>query len=146
MCVYTCTCACVCEQVEKLITYNEYFIPMQNRNIYMYRAKREVGRSDLRAIITKYIHVACDIFYADVYMNTHTLRKGRQSNTRPETTFSKHSGGTHLTHSRRDTLPTELPRQLSWLSSNHLHKPRQSKASQPDKQVNSNLVLRRRPG
>ena len=50
-----------------------------------------------------------------------------------------------LTHSRRDTLlPTELPRQLSWLSSNHPYKSKQSKAKQvskPDKQVNLNLVL-----
>ena len=80
--------------------------------------------------------------------------KATQHNTRPETTFSKEKAALrwdsnpHFMPSRRDALPTELLRQLSWLSSKSpiQTKVKQSKAkraSQPDKQMNS---LRRRPG
>ena len=49
-----------------------------------------------------------------------------------------------LMHSRSDALPTELLRQFSWLSSiSHTNqsKAKAKQVSQPDKQVNSNLVL-----
>ena len=75
-----------------------------------------------------------------------TLRKkdkATQHNTNPETTFFQElhlrwDSNTRLMHSRCDPLPTELLRQLSWLSSNHPYKSKQTKAkqvSQPDKQV-----------
>ena len=56
-----------------------------------------------------------------------------------------------LTLSRRDALPTEQPRQLSWLSSKSpiQTKAKQSKArraSQPDEQVNSNLGIKEKAG
>ena len=82
-----------------------------------------------------------------MYMNTQLgERKTKQHNTTqtPRQLFSKEKelhlrwdSNPHLMHSRCDALPTELPRQLSWLSS------KQSKAKQvtePDKQVNPNLV------
>ena len=67
----------------------------------------------------------------DEYSNTQKERKKDKAALRWDS-------NTHLTHSRFDALPTELLRQLSWLSS--------KQASQPDKQVKSNLVLRRRLG
>ena len=86
------------------------------------------------------VHVACNIFYAcppDIYMNNQTLRKDRQKqqyNTRPETPFSEHSGGSQ-THALRilgcDNLLTELLRQLSWLSSNHLYKLKSTEVPNP---------------
>ena len=63
-----------------------------------------------------------------------TLRKTKQHNTTqtPRQLFEKElhlrwDSNPHLTYSGCNTLPTELLRQLSWLSSNHLSKARQSK-------------------
>ena len=84
-------------------------------------------------------------------MNTQMLRKrvrekATQHNTRPVTTFPKNTAALrwnsnlHLMHSRRDALPTELLRQLSWLGSKS---PIQTKAKQSEhKQVNSNFVMK----
>ena len=90
-----------------------------------------------------------------MYMNTQMLRKrerktrqhkATQYNTRPETTFSKEKAAfrwdsnPRLVYSRRDALPTELLRQLSWLSSKL---PIQTKAKQSKaKQSKVNLINR----
>ena len=99
-----------------------------------------------------FVYKKCDsvqgYLHVYMYMITQTLereRKTKQHKTtqqRPETTFSKEKAAfmwdsnPRLTYSRHDAPPTELLRQLSWLSlKKHLYKPRQSKAkraSQPD--------------
>ena len=122
------------------------------------------GDTESRPVSMGYVKMHCTNIHVHVHDNSDTQKekeseKERQSNTTQHKTWDNFfqrksctSGGTR-THASR-FLDVMLYQLSYWGSSagwvrNHLYKSRQSKAkwaSQPDKQVNSNLVLRRRPG
>ena len=76
--------------------------------------------------------------YNYMYMNTQDTQKERKTKQHNTTQtlrqlFEKElhlrwDSNPRLAHSSRDALPTELPRQLSWLHSNHPYKSKQTKA------------------
>ena len=86
--------------------------------------------------------------YIHVQSLQEMLRKAKQHNSPKTVIFQRKIGCLRWDSNPRPSafqamlLPTEPPRQLSWLG-RILHT--NQKASQPDKQVKSNLVFRRRP-
>ena len=86
-----------------------------------------------------HVHVYTFMYITCMYMNTqlrHSERQTKQHNTTQtlRQLFSKEKelhlrwdSNPCLTHSRRDALPTELPRQLSWLNSNQQSKTKQTR-------------------
>ena len=86
----------------------------------------------------------CTCIHVYTHVHTQIERKTKQHNTTQDLSqlFLKENAALrwdsnpHLTYAILSDLPTELLRQLSWLSSNHPYKSRQSKAKQASQQVN----------
>ena len=96
--------------------------------------------TDMEAMLGEDVH---DLIIHEILRKkgkaTQHNRKTKQDNTTcPRQLFFKEK--TALGGIRTTLLPTELPKQLSWLGSNHIYNTKQPKHHKPDKQVNSNLV------